>query len=94
MARIKYFNTTTQQWEYADKAGISHNHDELYASKEYVTNATESLKNELLNGAGAAYDTLKELGDLIDENTDALDALEAVAASKSQVQIITWEADD
>lgn len=37
----------------------------------------------MLNGAGDAYDTLKELGELIDDNTDAIDALEIVAAGKA-----------
>ena len=41
------------------------------------------VKNELLNGAGAAYDTLKELGDLIDTNVDAIEALNKVAANKA-----------
>lgn len=49
------------------------------AAKEYA----DAIKNELLNGAGEAYDTLKELGDLIDENADALQALETVANSKA-----------
>lgn len=48
-----------------------------------ATTATASLKNELLNGAGGAYDTLKELGDLINDNQDAISALEAVAAGKA-----------
>lgn len=43
----------------------------------------DGIKNDLLNGAGSAYDTLKELGDLIDDNTDAIDALETVAANKA-----------
>lgn len=42
----------------------------------------DGIKNDLLNGAGTAYDTLKELGDLIDDNTDAIGALEEVAGSK------------
>ena len=37
-----------------------------------ITSATSALKNDLLNGAGDAYDTLKELGDLIDDNQDAI----------------------
>jgi len=45
--------------------------------------AAVAVKNELLNGAGAAYDTLKELGDLIDDNNDAIDALNTVAAGKA-----------
>ena len=48
-----------------------------------VTAAVKAVKDDLLNGAGAAYDTLKELGDLIDDNTDAIDALEAVATGKA-----------
>lgn len=51
-------------------------------TKEYADEIGKTVKNDLLNGAGAAYDTLKELGDLIDENHDAIEALEIVAASK------------
>lgn len=52
------------------------------ADKEYVDEAISSAKNDLLNGAGEAYDTLKELGELIDENTDAIEALELIATNK------------
>ena len=55
----------------------------LTEAKTYADNAATKVKNDLLNGAGAAYDTLKELGDLIDENVDAIDALETVAAGKA-----------
>lgn len=51
----------------------------LAEAKEYA----DDIKNDLLNGAGTAYDTLKELGDLINSNTDAIDALETVAAGKA-----------
>lgn len=117
----------------AEKATQDDNGNVITATYETKTDAAtklgeaksyaDSIKNDLLNGAGAAYDTLKELGDLIDDNTDAIDALETVAsgkadkvhthevsdinglqttldtieeniAQKSQVQIITWEADD
>ena len=44
---------------------------------------TDEVKNGLLNGAGDAYDTLLELGNLINENTNAIDALEAVATNKA-----------
>lgn len=43
----------------------------------------DDIKDDLLNGAGTAYDTLKELGDLIDINADAIDALETVASGKA-----------
>lgn len=46
-----------------------------------ITAAKQAVKNDLLDGAGAAYDTLKELGALIDTNKNAIDALEAVAAN-------------
>lgn len=45
-----------------------------------ITAAKQAVKDELLGGAGEAYDTLKELGELIDTNKDAIDALEALAA--------------
>ena len=43
----------------------------------------EKVKSELLNGAGGAYDTLKELGDLIDDNVDAIAALTKIATNKA-----------
>lgn len=45
-----------------------------------ITAAKQAVKDDLLGGAGAAYDTLKELADLITENQTAIDALETVAA--------------
>ena len=53
------------------------------AATTYVDEAVAAVKNDLLNGAGTAYDTLKELGDLIDDNKDAIDALEEIAAGKA-----------
>ena len=67
--------------------------------KAYADNAAAAVKNDLLNGAGDAYDTLKELGDLINENVDAIDALETVAISKqdkligTEGQIVTFNAE-
>ena len=49
----------------------------------YAETLCSDLKNELLNGAGKNYDTLKELGDLIDDNADAISALETIATSKA-----------
>ena len=51
-----------------------------------ASTAANTVKNDLLNGAGTAYDTLKELGDLIDDNVDAIEALEAVAAGKADAE--------
>lgn len=45
-----------------------------------ISTASTNLKNELLGGAGEAYDTLKELADLISTNKTAIEALEALAA--------------
>ena len=55
----------------------------LASAKSYADTVGENVKNDLLGNAGSAYDTLKELGDLIDENVDAIEALEAVAAGKA-----------
>lgn len=55
----------------------------LAEAKTYADNAASAVKNDLLSGAGSAYDTLKELGDLIDDNKDAIDALEIVASGKA-----------
>ena len=76
------------------KANVSHNHDDRYyteteidlkldETKAYADTVGVNVKNELLNGAGEAYDTLKELGDLITENVDAIEALETVATNKA-----------
>lgn len=58
---------TTHVWS-AKKVG-----DEIVAK-------AAALKSELLGGAGEAYDTLKELADLIATNKDAIDALKGIAA--------------
>ena len=65
----------------ADPKGAADN--ALASAKTYADNAANTVKNDLLNNAGAAYDTLKELGDLIDDNKDAIDALNDVAAGKA-----------
>ena len=82
-----------------------HNHDELYDykgaaddalqdAKIYADTAAQTVKDDLLNGAGAAYDTLKELGDLIEDNVDAIDALEKVAANKANSSDLTEHIND
>lgn len=66
----------------SDEANIALNLAKSYADSS-ATTAANNVKNDLLNGAGEAYDTLKELGDLIGENTDALEALESIASGKA-----------
>lgn len=59
-----------------------------------ITAAKAAVKADLLGGAGEAYDTLKELADLIQNNEDAIDALEALAAGHVKydgAQTITLE---
>lgn len=80
----------------ANKSDVGHNHDEDYDARGAADTALASaktyadqVKNDLLNGAGTAYDTLKELGDLIDDNQDAIEALETVAASKADASTLT-----
>lgn len=45
-----------------------------------ILDAKQAVKDDLLNGAGTAYDTLKELGDLIDANKSGIEALQGLAA--------------
>lgn len=83
------------------KADTDHNHNDEYdvkgsadsaldSAKTYADSASfaaaNAVKNDLLNGAGTAYDTLKELGDLIDDNTDAIDALKTIASNKADAE--------
>lgn len=58
----------------------------LEEAKTYADEAAMTVKNDLLNGAGDAYDTLKELGELIDNSQDALDALSAIADGKADAE--------
>ena len=71
-------NTITSTYETKSAATAK-----LTEAKTYADTAAAKVKNDLLNGAGAAYDTLKELGDLIDVNVDAIEALETIAAGKA-----------
>lgn len=67
----------------------------LYSSskvEDLITAAKQTVKNDLLGGAGSAYDTLKELADLIQTNQSAIDALESIAAGHvrfDQAQTLT-----
>lgn len=74
-------NVITSTYETKTDASSKLSEVKTYADKAAV-DAANAVKDELLNGAGAAYDTLKELGELIDTNTTAIDALEEVAAGK------------
>lgn len=49
-----------------------------------ITAAKQSVKNELLGGAGEAYDTLKELADALVTNKDAITALQQIAQGHVQ----------
>ena len=55
----------------------------LTEAKSYADTVGTNVKNEILGGAGEAFDTLVELSELITDNTDAIDALETVAAGKA-----------
>lgn len=55
----------------------------VYSSSEVVseiTKAKQEVKDDLLGGAGTAYDTLNELAELIESNQDAITALQNLAA--------------
>lgn len=52
------------------------------ALRTLIANAKNEVKGELLGGAGEAYDSLKELADLILANGDAISALETISAGQ------------
>ena len=74
--------------EVTGKVGAVINDSAASATATYSSNkiaseiiaAKQAVKDDLLGGAGAAYDTLKELADLIQTNESAIDSLEALAA--------------
>ena len=49
-----------------------------------ITAAKQSVKDDLLGGAGEAYDTLKELADALVTNNDAITALQQIAQGHVQ----------
>lgn len=49
-----------------------------------ITAAKQAVKNDLLGGAGEAYDTLKELADALVTNKDAITALQKIAQGHVQ----------
>ena len=91
MANTSIYNAFERMWQHVltaigTKADAVHDHDNKYDSKGAANSALESakayangIKTDLLNGAGDAYDTLKELGELIDDNKEAIDALREIA---------------
>lgn len=50
---------------------------------EKAAEAARIMKEDILNGADAAYDTLKEVGALIEENREAIEALEIIAGKQA-----------
>ncbi|MCD7999045.1 MAG: hypothetical protein LUH21_17660 [Clostridiales bacterium] len=55
----------------------------LSNAKSYADTVGTNVKNELLGGAGEAYDTLKELETAIEKHIDAYDALLLVVGGKA-----------
>jgi hypothetical protein len=74
-----YLRNTSSNGEWRDWFKMA-KHTEMTA---YADSVGEAIKNDLLNGAGAAYDTLKELADLIIENDDAIEALNTLIAERT-----------
>lgn len=76
--------------KYATTEELNSKSDSTLASaKTYADSAANKVKSDLLNGAGTAYDTLKELGDLIEEGQDAIEALETIASGKADASALT-----
>ena len=106
MANNSIYAAFERMWQHittalAAKSDTSHGHDDIYDAKGSANTALESakaytdgVKNDLLNGAGAAYDTLKELGDLIEENKDAIEVLEGIAFNPGSGVPSDWAAEE
>lgn len=65
--------------------------DKVFDSLEL---AKQAVKDDLLNGAGAAYDTFKELQTLLENNDDAVAALTTAVNNRvrfDQAQVLTSE---
>lgn len=81
---------TNLQSEVAKKVGIDDaqaSATKTYSSQKVdsqITAAKQSVKNDLLGGAGEAYDTLKELADALVTNKDAITALQQIAQGHVQ----------
>lgn len=78
-------NTITSTYETKSDAN-----SKLDTAKAFATSEATRVKNELLNGAGEAYDTLIELGAAIDANGDLISGLNSTVATKANksIQII------
>lgn len=58
--------------------------DKTYSSNKIASEIAakcQEVKNAILGGAGDAYDTLKELADLIEQNKDLIESLQTLAGS-------------
>ena len=66
--------------------------DKVYSSQkteDIVNTAKQAVKDEILNGAGDAYDTLKEIQTALEGQSEAIEALKALSEKKyvlTQVQ--------
>lgn len=74
----------------AGKSDSSHKHDSLYDAKGSAVTALGSAKDytdqeiaKLLNNSSDAIDSIYELRDAMEDNADAIEALEAIAAGKA-----------
>ena len=73
-------NQLANKTEIDDTAATKTNAWSAVKIADEISTAASNLKTDLLGGAGEAYDTLKELADLISDNKDAIDALKTIAA--------------
>ena len=55
----------------------------LTEAKTYTDSSSTQVKNDLLGGTSDTYNTLKKIGDFIDDHQDAIDSLEDVVANKA-----------
>lgn len=73
----------TEQWVESKKYLTTHQSLEEYAKTSEVNNKISAAKSELIGGAPATYDTLKEIADYIEKHKEVEVALNAAIGNKA-----------
>ena len=91
-----YYTETEIDTKLAGKANASHTHTDVYDANGAAANAltsanayTDTAVANLLNNSSSAVDSIYELRDAMEENADAIEALETIAASKASATDLT-----